>query len=112
MDTLRLLYSHADGFVFPSLYEGFGIPVLEAMACGAPVIASNSTSLPEVVGDAALLVDPADEAAIGTALVRLLEDRQLCEQLREKGFERVKQFPWSRAARETMTLYKELCGDA
>ena len=106
---LRQLYSHAEVFVFPSIYEGFGMPVLEAMACGAPVITSGTTSLPEVAGDAALLVDPENVEALGDALQRVLEDAALRETLRTKGFERVKGFTWDRSARLTMNLYRELC---
>ncbi|TAJ08945.1 MAG: glycosyltransferase family 1 protein [Nitrospirae bacterium] len=106
---LRLLYSQATVFVFPSIYEGFGMPVLEAMACGAPVITSNSTSLPEVAGDAALLVDPENVEALGDALQRMVEDAALQATLRAKGFERVKGFTWDRSARLTMNLYRELC---
>ncbi len=106
---LRLLYSQAAVFVFPSIYEGFGMPVLEAMACGAPVITSGTTSLPEVAGDAALLVEPENVEALGDALQRVLEDAALRETLRTKGFERVKDFTWDRSARLTMNLYRELC---
>ncbi len=106
---LRQLYSQAAVFVFPSIYEGFGMPVLEAMACGAPVITSSTTSLPEVAGDAALLVDPENVEALGDALQRLLEDAALRERLRTKGVERVKGFTWDRSARRTMNLYRELC---
>jgi glycosyltransferase involved in cell wall biosynthesis len=109
MSDLRLLYSHADAFVFPSIYEGFGIPVLEAMACGAPVITSNTTSLPEVAGNAALLVNPLNATELAEALSRVLENSALQQELREKGFERVKAFSWSRVARETFALYRELC---
>lgn len=108
-DDLKLLYREADVFVFPSLYEGFGIPVLEAMACGTPVITSSSSSLQEVAGDAAWLVDPLDAAAMGQAMVTLSRDEQLREQLRFKGFLRVKQFDWMHAASQTLALYRELC---
>lgn len=106
---LRQLYSHAAVFVFPSIYEGFGMPVLEAMACGAPVITSSTTSLPEVAGDAALLVDPENVEALGDTLQRVLEDAALRETLRTRGFARVKDFTWDRSARLTMNLYRELC---
>ncbi len=109
-EDLRVLYSAADLFVFPSIYEGFGMPVLEAMACGAPVITSNTTSLPEVAGDAAILVDPLDARELGEAMVRVLSDEKLREALREKGFERVKHFTWEQAARRTMEVYREVCG--
>jgi glycosyltransferase involved in cell wall biosynthesis len=105
-----LLYSHAETFVFPSLYEGFGMPVIEAMACGAPVITSNRASLPEVAGDAAVLVDPDNAEAVGDALVTLLRDASLRESLREKGFARAKQFTWERAAKQTLDVYREVCG--
>ncbi|WP_447973288.1 glycosyltransferase family 4 protein [Nitrospira sp. Kam-Ns4a] len=108
---LRLLYSHADLFVFPSLYEGFGMPVLEAMACGAPVITANTTALPEVAGEAALLVDPRDAEGLANAMIRVIEDERLREELRVKGFERAKQFTWESAARRTVALYRDLCGE-
>jgi glycosyltransferase involved in cell wall biosynthesis len=108
-EDLQLLYSHADVFVFPSIYEGFGMPVLEALACGVPVITSNSTSLPEVAGDAALLVNPHDPMAVADALSRVIADEALRKRLRAKGTERVKQFTWSRAAQQTVALYRELC---
>jgi len=105
---IRLLYSHADLFVFPSLYEGFGFPVLEAMACGAPVITSNSTALPEVAGDAAILVNPENEGELGSAMFRALEDPALQMTLRTRGFERAKQFSWEKAARQTLEVYREV----
>lgn len=108
---LRLLYSHAEVFVFPSLYEGFGMPVLEAMACGAPVITSNTTSLPEVAGDAALLVNPNDPEELGNAIMRLLTDQTLRESLRVRGRERAKRFTWERAARQTLAVYREVCSE-
>lgn len=109
MPEMRLLYTHADLFVFPSIYEGFGMPVLEAMACGTPVITSDRTSLPEVAGDAAILVNPEDAEVLAEAIVRVLNDQTLRSELRARGFERVKQFTWERAARRTLALYRELC---
>jgi glycosyltransferase involved in cell wall biosynthesis len=107
---LQLLYSSADLFVFPSLYEGFGMPVLEAMACGAPVLTSNSTALAEVAGDAAVLADPQDARALGEAMIRALEDEPLRAALKVKGFARAKQFSWEQAAAQTVALYREVCG--
>jgi glycosyltransferase involved in cell wall biosynthesis len=107
---LRMLYSHAEAFVFPSLYEGFGIPLLDAMACGAPIITGSGSALPEVAGDAALYVDPHDPEQLGMEIERLVGDRELQTQLRKKGFERVKQFTWDRAAQETLHLYRDVLG--
>jgi glycosyltransferase involved in cell wall biosynthesis len=109
---LRLLYSYADAFVFPSVYEGFGMPVLEAMACGAPVIASNTTALPEVAGDAAVLVDPVCVEELADAIVRVIEDRALRDSLRAKGFERATHFTWERTARQTLAVYRDVCGQS
>ena len=105
---LITLYSMADVFAFPSFFEGFGIPPLEAMACGAPVITSNTSSLPEVVDDAALLVDPHDVSALGHAIMRLLEDEQLREELRQKGFQRVQHYTWSASASKMLSIYQKL----
>ena len=108
-DDLRLLYSHTDLFVFPSWYEGFGFPVLEAMACGAAVITSNSTALPEVAGDAAILVNPKDPEELAEAMVRVLEDASLRTSLKTRGIERARQFTWARSARQTLAVYREVC---
>ena len=85
------------------------MPVLEAMACGAPTITSSVSSLPEVAGDAALLIDPDDAEALGTAMIRLLSNGELRENLRQRGFERAQLFTWQRAALRTSALYHELC---
>ena len=108
IEDLRLLYSAAALFVFPSIYEGFGMPVLEAMACGTPVITSNTTSLPEVAGDAAILINPLDDKELGEAMVRVLSDRKLAEDMRAKGFERIKHFTWEQTARRVMAVYREV----
>lgn len=109
MEELRVLYSHTDAFVFPSLYEGFGMPVLEAMACGAPVITSNRSSLLEVAGDAALLVNPEAPDQIAAAVVRLLNDDHLRQQLTRRGCERIHRFSWATAAKEVMGVYRDAC---
>jgi glycosyltransferase involved in cell wall biosynthesis len=100
------LWALAAAFVFPSLYEGFGLPVLEAMARGVPVACSNAPSLPEVAGDAALLFDPREESAIADAVTRLLSDRALRERLIAAGHERVREFTWERTARATIDSYR------
>lgn len=102
------LYSAAEAFVFPSLYEGFGLPPLEAMACGTPVITSNVSSLPEVVGDAAITVDPNDVANIARGIDRLLTDEVLRSELRQRGFARVARFTWEHAARKTLAVYESV----
>ncbi len=109
-ERLARLYQGAAVFVFPTLYEGFGLPVLEAMACGCPVITSNTSSLPEVVGDAGILVDPLDVQAISAAIERVLTDPGLSERLRNAAVQRAKQFSWERTARETVELYRKVVG--
>lgn len=107
-DDLPALYSGADVFVLPSLYEGFGLPVLEAMACGTPVITSTVTSLPEITGDAALLVDPLDTDALARALERVYTDAALRQRLRLAGLARAAQFSWRRCAEETRAVYQRV----
>ncbi len=103
-EDLPALYSLATAFVYVPFYEGFGLPVLEAMACGTPVITSNVSSLPEVAGDAAYLVDPYDVTAIARAMEEVSTDLELRQRLREKGLARAREFSWERAARETLRL--------
>ena len=107
-DDLVALYNGADVFAYPSLYEGFGLPIVEAMACGTPVITSNVTSLPEVAGEAALLVDPKSEDELATALDRLLNDSALRTKMRDLGTARSRHFTWRRMADETVAVYRAL----
>lgn len=100
------LYTGATAFAFPSLYEGFGLPVLEAMACGIPVVTSSGSATAELGQEAALLVDPYDTAAIADAIERVLKDRTLRTDLQERGLERAAEFSWERAAQETILLYE------
>jgi glycosyltransferase involved in cell wall biosynthesis len=109
-DGLELLYARASILAFPSLDEGFGFPVLEAMARGLPVLTSNRSALPEVAGDAALLVDPTDTEAIATGLNRLIEDENLRRHLSRKGLERSTRYTWENAATQTWHVYTELLG--
>jgi glycosyltransferase involved in cell wall biosynthesis len=105
-DTLRALYNRADLFVYPSLYEGFGLPPLEAMACGTPVVTSNISSLPEVTGDAAILVNPYNIGELAEALFEGLTNGRLRKALIERGLERIKKFSWRKMAQETLQVYQ------
>ncbi|MEP6593061.1 MAG: glycosyltransferase, partial [Acidobacteriota bacterium] len=98
-------------FVFPSLYEGFGLPPLEAMASGTPVITSNVSSLPEVVGDAALLIDPTRPEEIAAAMRRVLTEPSLREDLRARGLRRVQEFSWDRSIRRVRDIYEEVLAE-
>ena len=109
-DALAQLYAGATALVFPSLYEGFGLPVVEAMARGTAVIASNVSSIPEIAGDAALLVDPGSPAEIGAAMERVAGDEQLRAELIERGRRVAARFTWDATARATLAAYGELCG--
>ena len=100
------LYASALALVMPSLYEGFGLPILEAMASGTPVISSNTSSLPEVAGDAALFFPPDDAQALASAIETLLGNGSLAEQLRDKGLKQASRFSWERAAEETIAVYR------
>ncbi|NLE75932.1 MAG: glycosyltransferase family 4 protein [Chloroflexi bacterium] len=102
---LPALYSAADCFAYPSIYEGFGLPPLEAMACGTPVLSSQAGALGEVVGDAAVVVDPTDVPSIAQGLTRLLTDRGVADDYRRRGLERAAMFSWARLAQETLEVY-------
>jgi len=107
-EDLIALYNEADLFVYPSLYEGFGIPLIEAMVCGAPVITSNISSMPEVVGDAGLLVNPLSEEELKKKIETVLGNPSLRERMKDKGLRRAKFFGWKKCARETREIYKSL----
>ena len=107
-EDLPGLYNAAALLTTPSFYEGFGLPALEAMACGTPVVVSNRSSLPEVVGEAGLLTDPDDPTAIADELARVLTDASLRERLRAKGLAQAARFSWERAARETLVVYRSV----
>jgi glycosyltransferase involved in cell wall biosynthesis len=107
-EDLPIVYNLAEVFVYPSLYEGFGLPPLEAMACGTPVITTAVSSMPEHVGEAGLLIPPQDEGALSQALVRILQDPELSRQLSKKGPERAAQFSWNRTAQETLNVYRRV----
>jgi alpha-1,3-rhamnosyl/mannosyltransferase len=105
---LPALYTGAELFVFPSLYEGFGLPVLEAMACGTPVVCSNVSSLPEVAGDAACQVNPLAVDELAAAIGRVLGDAALRQQMRERGLAQAARFSWTRTAQETLAVYRQI----
>lgn len=104
-EELAALYSGAAVFVYPSLYEGFGLPVLEAMACGAPVITSNLSALPEVAGEAAVLIDPYDSDDLKEAMKQVLASKDLRVELKGRGFARSREFSWLDTARKTAQVY-------
>lgn len=106
--VLRVLYKHARAFLFPSLYEGFGLPPLEAMAHGTPVLTSNVSSLPEVFGDSALLVNPEKVFEIARGITQILTDEELRRRLAAAGYERVKQYSWTQTARQLESVYREV----
>jgi glycosyltransferase involved in cell wall biosynthesis len=111
-ETLAVMYRLAGVFVFPSLYEGFGLPPLEAMASGTPVVTSNVSSLPEVAGDAAILVDPYDPRAIADGIYDVLNDERLRRELRQKGLARARQFSWEASIRRVREIYGDVCRPA
>lgn len=104
---MPILYSSADLLVYPSLYEGFGLPIIEAMSCGCPVVSSNTTSIPEVAGDAAITVDPADIEGFSDAVLRVLTDRGLRDEMVRKGFIQALKFSWKKTATETLAVFNE-----
>jgi len=108
IEVLRIFYDAAKVFVFPSLYEGFGLPPLEAMAHGTPVLTSNTSSIPEIVGNAAMLVNPENIFEMMRALQRVLLDQTLREKLRHAGYEQVKKFSWDRSVEEVLQGYREV----
>ena len=110
-EDLPALYSLSDCFVAPSLYEGFGIPLIEAMACGTPVVTSNVSSLPEVAGDAAITVNPRDVNELANAMQSILTDANIANDLVRKGLERAKEFTWERAARQLQSVYANVLAD-
>jgi len=110
IEMLRVFYDAAKIFVFPSLYEGFGLPPLEAMAHGTPVVTSNSSSLPEVVGNAAVLVNPENVFEIMRALYRVLLDQSLRDKLKQRGYEQAKKFSWDASARQILSAYEDVPG--
>jgi glycosyltransferase involved in cell wall biosynthesis len=107
-EDLVLLYSSAELVVYPSIYEGFGLPILEAMSCGRPVITSRSSSIPEVAGNAALLVDPLSIDELATAISSVLNSRHLRRELTDKGIARAAQFTWRDTAQRTWAVYREV----
>ncbi len=107
-DELRILYNLTEGFVFPSFYEGFGYPILEAFNCGAAVVTSNVSSCPELAADAALTVDPADSEAIARAVGRVLQDHGLKNALKHRAFARAQGFDNKETARKTLRIYEEV----
>jgi glycosyltransferase involved in cell wall biosynthesis len=104
------IYNLAKVFCLPSLYEGFGFPILEAMACGCPVVTANTSSMPEVAGEAAVLVDPNSEKSILEGLRKIIENSDLRNQLIDKGFKRAEEFSWQKTAQETIAVYREVLG--
>jgi glycosyltransferase involved in cell wall biosynthesis len=108
-ETLAILYRLAAVFVFPSLYEGFGLPPIEAMASGTPVVTSNVSSMPEVADDAAVLVDPYNVESIVDGIARVLTDPALAAELRRKGIARAREFSWTRSVSRTREVYQEIC---
>ena len=108
-EDLAALYSYCFAFVYPSLYEGFGLPVLEAMSCGAPAVVSRSTSLPEVAGDAGFYIDPSSVDSLRSQMGRLSEHRELRESWRQASRDQAAHFSWAQAARAALLAYEKAC---
>jgi glycosyltransferase involved in cell wall biosynthesis len=108
---LAAVYSLSSAFLFPSTYEGFGLPPLEAMACGVPVLAADSTSLPEILGDGAKLLDPNDAAIWRQAMIRVVEDRTWADELSSRGYRRANTFSWAQTAAQTTQIYREVLAE-
>ena len=102
------LYQQARAFLYPTLYEGFGLPALEALACGVPVVGSNASSVPEIVGDAGILVDPKDARAMAGALIAVCTDDALHDELSERALKQAEKFSWEKCARETVEAYEHV----
>ena len=107
-EDLPYIYNLANLFVFPSQYEGFGLPVLEAMACGVPVITSNKSSLPEIIGEVGIMIEPEDIQSLADNINKVLDDEDLREEMIKKGLKQAKKFSWDKCARETLEVYKSL----
>ena len=107
-EDLAPLYSGARCLVYPSLYEGFGLPILEAMACGCPVITADISSMPEVAGEAAILINPRKTTAIVQAIDKIINSRKLAEKLSKKGIEQVKKFSWQKTARQVLSIINKV----
>ena len=107
---LKYLYQNAVCFVYPSLYEGFGIPILEAFTCGCPAILANASCFPEIAGDAAIFFDPNDERELALCINKITEDNSIRLQYIERGYCRVRSFKWDTAAEQTMDIYRSLAG--
>jgi glycosyltransferase involved in cell wall biosynthesis len=108
-EHLPHLYSASEALVFLSLYEGFGLPLIEAMACGTPIIASNTSCIPEIVGDAGVLVNPYNVEEVASALLNLAEDPELKAELSSKGIQRAGRFKWEHTIRKTIEVYRRCC---
>ena len=105
---LPAIYTGAQALVLPSLYEGFGLPILEAMGCGTPVVCSRTSSLPEVAGDAGILIDPGDSDDLAAGIARVIQDSVLRQELMQRGLSQAARFSWQRTAQETLAVYRQV----